>query len=430
MGRKPDYVASRDEVLFIEDFVHEKDGSNKITSTIPVKRLRSIDHGPRMDTEELEEMGNNQVTTDVIDDNVDIGLEFHEYGSTRNLGMLLNKPEVVATPHGISVDQDDLENAIVDMVVRGANNLNRDTVQFSHWLRYGRLNSLEWNFAVNGPATMSARLNAQGVLTFIGDKRDVYIFQGTTDAGSMTLADNEFRLNYQIADDVGSIPYTVLYVLYNNELIPASAVTLEADDGSDLYPYTKVIVTDTYLRNGKFESDDRLRLVVYKTTPGTLPLLTTAPSAIRRGQVEILLGPSSMTDTDPRMLRIQTARLSVNPDTEALYEIGARDPYYMGITRVRTAVTLEAFKTDLEKFNELLGGSQTELDPLQISNAKLIVKIYKENSKSTLLETFTFTGLNPTGMPMRSTIGGRATLGWELAGSLFTIVGAGVDPEA
>ncbi|RLG69384.1 MAG: hypothetical protein DRO11_07850, partial [Methanobacteriota archaeon] len=125
MGRKPDYVASRDEVLFIEDFVHEKDGSNKITSTIPVKRLRSIDHGPRMDTEELEEMGNNQVTTDVIDDNVDIGLEFHEYGSTRNLGMLLNKPEVVTTPHGISVDQDDLENAIVDIVVRGANNLNR-----------------------------------------------------------------------------------------------------------------------------------------------------------------------------------------------------------------------------------------------------------------------------------------------------------------
>ena len=430
MGRKPDYVASRDEVLFIEDFVHEKDDSNKITSTIPVKRLRSIDHGPRMDTEELEEMGNNQVTTDVIDDNVDIGLEFHEYGSTRNLGMLLNKPEVVTTPHSISVDQDDLENAIVDMVVRGANNLNRDTVQFSHWLRYGRLNSLEWNFAVNGPATMSARLNAQGVLTFIGDNRDVYIFQGTTDPGDMTLADNEFRLNYQIADDVGTIPYTVLYVLYNNELIPASAIILEGDDGMDLYPYTKVIVTDTYLRNGKFESDDRLRLVVYKTTPGALPLLTTAPSAIRRGQVEILFGPSSITDADPRMLRVQTARLSVTPDTEALYEIGARDPYYMGITRVRTAVTLEAFKTDLEKFNELLGGSQTELDPLQINNAKLIVKIYKENSKTTLLETFTFTGLNPTGMPMRSTIGGRATLGWELAGSLFTIVGAGVDPEA
>jgi len=431
MGRKPDYVASRDEVLFIEDFVHNPDtDNNTILSTVPVKRLRSVDHGPRMDTEELEEMGNNQVATDVIDDNVDIGLEFYEYGSTRNLGMLLNKPEVVTTPHSISVDQDDLENAIVDMVIRGTNNLNRDTVQFSHWLRYGRLNSLEWNFAVNGPATMSARLNAQGVLTFIGTSRDVYVFRGTTDPGGMTLAPNEFRLNYQIADGVGSIPYTVLYVLYNNELIPASAVTLEGDDGTSLYPYTKVTVADTYLRNGQFESDDRLRLVVCKVTPGALPLLTTAPSAVRRGQVEILLGPSSMTNADPRMLRIQTARLSVTPDTEALHEIGARDPYYMGITRVRTAVTLEAFKTDLEKFNELLGGSQTELDPLQISNAKLIVKIYKENSKTTLLETFTFTGLNPTGMPMRSTIGGRATLGWELAGSLFTIVGAGVDPEA
>lgn len=149
------------------------------------------------------------------------------------------------------------------------------------------------------------------------------------------------------------------------------------------------------------------------------------------------LGPTGQTTstTAAQTLRLQSIGIDVSPGADPLLQLGSKSAFAYDIEEpLPLTVTVNALDSDLEIYAKLMGtaigtGSTTvkqiRLEDFNGANS-LVLKIYKNSTKTTLLKTIRTASMNVTNTNDNVTVGGNATTEITFECSNINVAGSGV----
>lgn len=445
-------------------------------------RVQTVGISTDVTRDETQELANTQIVQYVSQTpRVSITVDTNNYGNTNNLaaavGATIRYTTVGATAdarrgafhqnltstanNSWTITESSLLNAYAELtlgVTEDDTNITRTC-----WVHRAAMSGLAMSFDQGGLATENYTFEADNKTWYLNGYADVRPFISRNHQVQSFSSSGSYITRIFIAGsaDWGATPAS---------LSGSTCVALCVDSNvyrsaADGYTISAVLVTTTTSTRGKFyvkastssstylvdnanpSSKKVMAMVVPKSAqtwasstrynPGyNLTTYSTALGGLARGYIDIWLintqGPSGSTSAvaGNKTLRLQTANIDVSMATDAQFELGQDKAYgYYRQSPIPVNVTVTANDSDLELWARAAATSvstvkQIYLDMFTGAN-QLVVKIYKEKAKTTLLETLTISNMTVTGERHNASVGDLATQEFSFTASNFSLVGSG-----
>ena len=362
---------------------------------VEMDRVQSIDITTDLNRRKVEEIGNPNVVGYVKKaPTVGYRMTALEYGSLESWRKITNKSDSVDT-----LTLDDFKTPTFDIASFLTDDVN-DIYKGTLW--YPKLRPSGFSFNIADPDDEGERgfdLVGEEAVEWQGDNKYVIFVAHDAPVGNETTVDLSARVP-AIDPDVSVGKSDAEKYIYR-VMRYRSGVSTELDLSSDVTydTGTKVLTIVDVDAGDKFKVWH-----TSATAPATLfTPNTTDPAAISADSMSIYLyipGSGKPNSTD-YIYRLQSVTLDVTFDREDLKEIGNKRVVQRGINEKTVSVTLgqimEGFTVEEVVRGEVAGYGKLDVEKLT-DNASLIVKIFEDNTKSTLKCGFKADGLSPTNL--------------------------------
>ena len=357
-----------------------------------IDRAQAIDPTITLNREKVEEIGRDGVVGYAkTSPTVGYRLTQLEYGSMEFFRKITNKENSVTT-----ITLADFKTPAFDISAY----LTDDDGTFRGTLWYPKLRTSSFSLNIGDPDAIIERsfdFVGEEAKIFQGDNQYVIYKKHEATLGTETTVDlssKEPAINPDV--DAGATDEEK-YIMRVVRVRSSVSTELVATDDYTYSSTTKVLTLVSVQAGDVFK-------ILY--TSGTAPdtLFTNNdvdPSALRADSVDIYLyiPASGKPSSSDYVYRLQSVTIDVSFEREDVKEIGNKEVVQRGVTDNTVSITLGRI---LEQFTieEILRGEVTGygvIDVEQLTDtATIIVKVYEDNTKSTLKYGYKAEGLSPT----------------------------------
>lgn len=399
-----------------------------------VTRLQTGSWDQQASDEDIREMGNEGIVETIIDPNIPVSVTLNttDWGSVDLLAQITENYDD-SNRNGATIDQDDFKTQKTDILVRVRNNKTQK-LHRSVWIPNATLDSIAWSYNVDGNATENYTFTADTDRTMFGTYRDAGIDIGTY-ATASTFTTN-------VDPGTSNANFTGLYVSINGELFAWN-------NGSDLFTWDTAtgsgLVTVTAAGSSAgvpdLTSSDRIRLLYYRTTPGTTftNLDTNGIGAVRGSYIDIKI----YNDTAPTTYTADLQSVDINASftRNDIKELGAYQVVDRYLADKKFDVQATITENDLKTWANMLGVDSTTWDTYEGDSPSagaikslqdaigetqnIVINIYDNYDKTNLLKTITLTDLALLTSPFSTDVGANGQVTFSLRSDNISIVGAG-----
>jgi len=385
---------------------------------VEIDRVQSIDPTVDLNRRKVEEVGNPDVVGYVKKSpTVTYRMTQLEYGSLEFWRKIANKSDSVNT-----ITLDDFKTPTFDIAAFLTDDVN-DVYKGTLW--YPKLRTTGFSFNIGDPEADGERtfdLVGEEAIEWQGDNKYVIFVAHDAPVGNETTVDLSTRVP-AIDPDV-SVGKTdaekYIYRVMRYRGTTSTELDLSSDVSYDIG--TKVLTINSVSAGDKFKVWH-----TSATAPDTLFTPNTSdPAALSADSVSIYLyiPGSGKPDSADYIYRLQSVTMDVSFDREDLKEIGNKRVVQRGINEKTVSITLgqimEGFTIEEVLRGEVAGYGKLDVEKMT-DNASIIIKVFEDNTKSTLKYGFKADGLSPTNLS--NSVGVAAYVNKENAieGSRLTI---------
>ncbi len=365
---------------------------NGIGSPAEIDRAQTIDPAVSLNRDKVQEIGNDAVVGYVKKTpSVTYKLTQLEYGSMEFWRKVCNKADSVNT-----LTLNDFKTPTFDIAAY----LTDDDGTFRGTLLYPNLRTSGFSISIGDPdSTIQRSFDLVGEEAIVWQGANKYLIYAEHTAG--TGSDDEIDLSARVPaidPDVPSGKTPAEKFIYRVMRI-RSGVSTELDLSTDVTYDT----TTKHLTIADVEASDLFKVWhTSATAPATLFTPNTSDAdALIANSVSIYLyipGSGSPSSSD-YLYRLQSVSIDITFDREDLKEIGNKNVVQRGINDNKVSIKLgrilEQFSMEEVLRGEAPGYGKIDAEKLT-DNASLIVKIFSDDTKSTLLYGFKADNLSPT----------------------------------
>jgi len=384
----------------------------------PVTRCQSFGYDTNMNSEDIYEIGNENILESRVDDIITstTNITALDWGTVDLFGQLMSEKAAIDTrPNLAVITQTHLQKAIVDITVPI---LENDVWKRTVWLPNQHLQSFSFSYSTDG--------NAQEQYTLAGDM-DYDFPEGYSE---MYSEEGTYATTSTFTVTSSQTGKTGAYISVNN-------IVYDTDHFS--WSGTTVTVSGT-AGGGSLASADRFRLAWYDDTPATTftKLDTAGLSSVRAGQVVIGLGSEAVVDSTHKTLRLQSVTINGSVEREENRELGTKQLTGRTWRTTNIEVQATADASDLQEWAYFNGVSESDwndwanqaiiLYPSRVIGLEqeLMVRVYDDSDQNYLLKTLTLENLSVTGKGHTHDVQGKEQVTFTLRGSYITASGNGV----
>jgi len=366
---------------------------NGDSAPVEIDRAQSIDPTVSLNRDKVEEIGNSDIVGFVKrSPSVGYRLTQLEYGSMEFWRKLCNKADSVNT-----LNLDDFKTPTFDIAAF----LTDDDGTFRGTLWYPKLRTSGFSLSIGDPDAIIERsfdLVGEEAVVWQGSNKYVIYVEHVAGSGSDDVVDLSARVPAIDPDVPSGKTNAEKYIMRVVRLRGGSVTELDLSTDVTYDPGTQ----DLTITSGVQAGDKYKIWHTSATAPATIFVPNTAdPSALIADSVSIYLyipGSGSPSASD-YLYRLQSATVDVTFDRQDVKEIGNKKIVQRGINNKTVSVALGRV---LEQFSieEVLRGQAPGYGKLDVEKltdkASLIIKIYADNTKSSLLYGFKADNLSPT----------------------------------
>lgn len=355
------------------------------------------------------------------------------------------------------IDEEDLLVCYCDFMVP----ISEDGTEITRaaWIHRAALTGLSWSYDVNGFASENYTFSSDNKRWFLNDWKSARVYkphnvaQSSTDPANSATKQIWNNLDSAIPDGSDILFYCKNDQIYGNSMIDGMGAngTVEISTAGTFDDITNLGALRIATSGSTLDSaaaTDNVHFVylpplnepgitwerdLYSTAPGyNLSPGSTAFGGITRAYVAAYLyntdGPFGETSIPSSpTLRLQTVNIDASFTEEQLLQLGYKRAY--GVSRIDPVFTVSvtANDSDLDMFARMCATSDAvaktiSLDDFSGSNT-LVIKAYKDESRSTLLRTVTISEMEVTGQNDDVSVGGNSVQEFTFTADNITVVG-------
>lgn len=393
--------------------------------------------------EELQEQGGYEIVDHApAGTDVEISIETHDYGSLRNLRIILQD----TGEHADSViTQETFDRSSVDITLQpypdAPGNIRgfkaKEYINRTLHIQDAWVNQIAWAFDAEGYASESYSLEASEATWYYDVSRDTLAVNcfaptqdGNTGAGSCVVPLKAIKPTQKT--------FLKLYIdgleVTGEVTITNLGASLPFDDGDEAAGLLEW--TDTNFQT----TGSRYRVLFSRNNPGiAIPLPSVVNrGALTRGQLNIYLtsGSGNLDDlTHTNFLRLQNANITADLSRNKIEEMCNYKPVELPIKRpVEVSISTSAYATDLEdiyKFTNDDFSTATAMELLSgfIGTGQVRVEMYDKNNTDitrSLQKKLTLSGLQLMSINKSVSVDGKLMVDMEMRGIDFELRGSGI----
>lgn len=441
-----------------------KDVCLKINQYAAINAIQNFDVTSQFNEQEVEELGNPNVVAQANYPELQGSFEALATGSTvALLRRMITKTDATGKFLGYLAGQEtaeaeyatnvgtirstDLERAVFDLT-----ELKRPNEIFSEATVLPRvmLSQVQFNLDAQGMARETYSFEGEVIRLYGSPRHDVTSLPAVfVDANTAQVP-----IGYEVVKDDATATgaqWVIRFVQVDDRILPAAAI---ASVTRDLDPATvgdKIIFAAGY----EIEDSDRISVVIYKKTPGSFPSIDYPTSArfVKADAIDVfliertnqdapgdnslslladgaLVGNALFTKAN-RLLRVQSANLSINLSREKLNQLALTDTgnsTYFRSVKFPLDITASAncLETDYATWAKLQGvnlasaGSFLDLEQFEGKTWQLVFQYYYQG---TPVQAMALCNARVSGPGHRVGAGARAELNWSFKGSDWVVEG-------
>lgn len=444
--------------------LQSKDAVIKINHYASISGIQNFDWTSQFNEERIEELGNQEIIAQINTPEVSGSFEVLNAGNTvATLRRMITKTDASSRFLGYLAGQDtaeanyannvgtvrgvDLERAVFDMLECKRPN---DVFSEATVIPRATLSQAQFSLDANGMARETYSFQGDIIRLFGAPRHDIFALPAIFISSTTARTPQGFKLS----DDDATAPadsYVIRYVMVDDRILPAAAIDSVAQDAD---PATEGDII-TFAAGSEIEDGQRISVLVYSKTPGSFPSIdyTTTARYIKADSVDIYLierlnqnqvGDNSLAKladgslvgnavltADERLLRAQTADMTINLNREPLRQIAKSDTgnstYYRSVQYpLDITASVNCLETDYADWGKLQGvdlsqaGAFIDLAQFEGKTWQLVFQYYYNG---TPVQTMALCNARVTGPGHRVGAGARAELNWQFAGSEWVVEG-------
>jgi len=393
-----------------------------------ITRLQSTSWDQEISDEDIEEIGNPGIIETIIDPIVPntVTLNTNDWGATDFIAQVMGSEADVdgaGNPYdSSSANRNDWIVSSADMDVQKCDLMvqSQDTAseRRSTWIPNCAITSANWSYSVDGNATENITLRGDADRHLFGEFRDAGILVMEYTSGTEATCTSTIS-----GADKTCVFYSVNGTIY---------------DDSDVTSLTGATAVLTVTTGGRFSSGDRIRVVYFMDSPGTMEQLDTSElGAIKGSYVVAGLGEAGYVGSSTKTLRLQSVDVTSTPTREDIKELGTEQLVDTLMVKHEVAVEATVLEEDMENFARMHGvtGSEwTDRDTTGVAiklqdsigvAQELYVSVYDSSTQSNLLKTLYCSGLRLLRSPFSLDVGGQSSYTLSLRGDNWLWTGGG-----
>jgi hypothetical protein len=292
---------------------------------------------------------------------------------TPNAGVV-NQSNIVDMRPFQSISANTFELSSSDMfvpIVQSGDGLNGQVAR-TMYMENVYVNSIDLSYATSGVATASFKAETDNKRWFLNSASQMIVDEfSSTGATTVTLTQTPFQL--------ANGNYTLKLTKNGTKLVEGTDYTVSAKVVTfTSAPTSGDLIKVRYVTSGNVGK-------FFSPVPNPATPHPTLAGGLRQGNIEIYLTDQNGVADTNYFTRIQSARISVPLQREALAQLGTLFPYNRPLSLpVNVSVTLEMTDSDLEAYarfagySNLASANEIALSDL-VKNKGVLIKIYRES---------------------------------------------------